>query len=207
MGITENNYFLPYFITEDIYIDNTELIEIKSQPINNEPIVAPIIEAKPQQANIEPPKVIKSPLPPTPFQPIIQKTQIITEPKINQPEKIFLKAIVMVGYQGAIPKEVSDSINKTLLAVPLNLSDFEIINALDPNAKPIDQLDYKYLLLMGGNGKSIEWLKSYTGTRNRYDIAKHNNRIILFAEAMDIYLKDREIGKKFWLKVKEMFTL
>ena len=113
----------------------------------------------------------------------------------------------MVGYQGyeVVPPQVKESLLKIFEALKINFDEIEIINVLSPKSPKVEDFIFEYLILMGGNGKNLEFMKNYTGLRNRYDIINHGGVKIFFSEPMDVYFKDLELKKKFWGKLKELF--
>jgi hypothetical protein len=188
--------FLPHLIDEDIYlIDNVSVIVIeeplpKLETINlvkPEPVIVPKQEVK----EVAPPQATPSPISAPP------------------PLKTFKKVVILVGYPTGLPANVMDAITKIFTALQISLMDIEIVNVLDPSSKKVDDFTFSYLILMGGNGKNLAFLQSYTGTRNRYDLATHRGSKVFFSEAMDIYMKPEniELKKKFWTKLKEMFSI
>lgn len=195
--------FLPFLIDEDIYlIESAETTTAVSKP---EPAAVPKVEAKieipvvPTLPKTEAPKaVVETPAP----APVVNTpVQSVANQLINK------KVVIMVGYQSfpTVPPNVQEALEKIFAALNVDLKEVEIINVLATNPPKIENYNFEYLILMGGNGKNLAFMQNFTGTRNRYEIVKHANKTIFFAESMDIYFKDLELKKKFWGKLKEVF--
>ncbi|MFN0048028.1 MAG: hypothetical protein ACKVOU_02770 [Cytophagales bacterium] len=204
--------FLPFLLDEDIYLiessvsdssDKSETIEIskietKSPLIVNEPLPKVATQnseiAKPALPKVEPLVIKPSPTFETPSNTL--PNQLISK-----------KVIIMVGYQSflTVPPHVQEALEKIFEALKIEINELEIINVLATHPPKIEHYQFEYLILMGGNGKNLAFMQNYSGTRNRYDIAKHANKTIFFAESMDVYFKDIELKKKFWGKLKEVF--
>ncbi|MFN0048032.1 MAG: hypothetical protein ACKVOU_02790 [Cytophagales bacterium] len=204
--------FLPFLLDEDIYLIEssvpdssnkgetieTSKIETKSLLIVNEPlpkVATPSAEIpKPTLPKVEPLVAKPSPTFETPSNTL--PNQLISK-----------KVIIMVGYQSfpTVPPNVQEALEKIFAALKIELNELEIINVLATNSPTIENYNFEYLILMGGNGKNLGFMQNFSGARNRYDIAKHANKTIFFAESMDVYFKDVELKKKFWAKLKEVF--
>lgn len=204
--------FLPFLLDEDIYLiessvsdssDKSETIEFskvetKAPLIVNEPL------PKVATQSTETPLPILPKLEPMATKPIptFEKTTDSTPKQL-----ISKKVIIMVGYQSfaTVPPNVQEALEKIFDALKIELNELEIVNVLATHPPKIEHYQFDYLILMGGNGKNLAFMQNYSGTRNRYDIAKHANKTIFFAESMDVYFKDIELKKKFWGKLKEVF--
>ncbi len=196
--------FLPFLLDEDIYlIESAESTIADQKP---EPAAVPKVEAKAEIPVIPPlpkpeaPKaVVETPV----AAPLVN---VPVQPATNQ--LINKKVVIMVGYQSfpTVPPNVQEALEKIFAALNVDLKEVEIINVLAKNPPKIENYNFEYLILMGGNGKNLAFMQNFTGTRNRYEIVKHANKTIFFAESMDIYFKDLELKKKFWGKLKETFT-
>lgn len=230
---TESLHFLPYLIHEEIYriseqlavgvqtIGNTLPEKVTtSAPILAEPKiekVAVIEEPKAIAASSEPveTKPIQEQAPAIPIAPIVphQKESVVeskvieaSTPKVEG--KISKKIVVLVGYANGIPVEISTGYQKIFAALQLSDQELEIINVLDSPSKKLDQYSFSYLILMGGNGKNLEFLQNYNGQRSKYEIGTHQGAKIYFADAMDVYLKPEniELKKKYWAMLKQLLS-
>jgi len=202
--------FLPFLIDEDLYLIESVAV-FSAEPTPAEPKVE-AIKSAPPQAPISQPHIPVLPKIETPKQEIPVSKPIVSvhnpvEIKPVAVQLIAKKVIIMVGYQGiaTVPANVKEALEKIFSALGIDMLQVEIMNVLATNAPKIENYTFEYLILMGGNGKNIAFMQNYAGTRNRYDIAKHAGKTVFFAEAMDVYLKDVELKKKFWEKLKEVF--
>lgn len=197
-------YFLPYFIEEDIYLPELKKAEKALSTENTTHVPETITQQNAAQQ--ERPTAKLPPLPP------LLKTPVATVPVENRPvvatnTKTTKKVLILVGYQSVplVPPNVDEALRKIFSALNIAMEEVGIINVLSPQSPTFESFEFQYLILMGGNGKNLDFMKDYTGPRNRYDVIKHKSKTIFFAESMDTYFKDVELKKKFWNKLKEVF--
>jgi len=193
--------FLPFFLDEDIYLIESAFAVPTATEVT---IVShkPDLITKPVAAVILPNLASEAPIAGE-----IKSRVAIEVVETQTIQVISKKVIIMVGYQSvaSVPALVHEALSKIFTALSIELNEVEIVNVLAANAPKIEHYSFQYLILMGGNGKNLSFMQNYLGSRNRYDIAKHAGKSIFFAESMDIYLKDQELKKKFWMKLKLLF--
>jgi hypothetical protein len=210
--LEDNLVFLPFLLEEDIYlIESKEIVDSK-----DEPVIA--IKSYSQPSPLDLSKVTKL----ESIKPESPKVEVIEAEPVKSSQSQLLKTsvsplgnklidkkvIIMVGYQGipSVPSNVQEALNKIFEALKVDLSSVQIINVLASSAPKIEEFNFEYLILMGGNGKNLGFMQNFSGSRDRYQIVKHTGKTIMFAESMDVYFKDIELKKKFWNKLKEVFV-
>lgn len=213
----DNLSYLPYLLEDDIYLIKEPIqavmpaVNLEKLAVNaainpeilpeNEVIIPAVVNTLPVAKIVEVAKQVVA-LPSTEVQELIMQHIEIT--------KQFKKVVILVGYKDEIPKQVITDLIKIFAALNILAFDLEIINVLDANnPNKINEYTYSYLILMGGNGKNLQALQNYQGSRNVFDLAAHQGIKIYFAQAMDTYIKPEniELKKKFWLKLKELFEM
>lgn len=209
--------FLPHFLDDDIYLaepnvamDVSRILEqskqeqeTKSTPV--EVILPPIL-----------PKEIKI-ISTTIKESIVKEnTTIITQNIISQvsvmEEKVeiinikteTIKVIILVSYMQGIPSAIEDNMYKIFAALAIPKANIAIINVTVANPKLLATYSFEYLVLMGGKGKTLEFLQPYTGKRDVHEVGKIENATVIFAEKLDIYLQTGNEEKKrtFWNALK-----
>ncbi len=184
-------------------------IDSENQIPNNKKVIIPAIENSNEEKNeakeIEKPIKIENKIITKIDQPHIstkeQKTEAIL-PKIKS-----IKVIILVSYINGIPASIEENYFKIFGALGLSKTDIEIINVTAQNPELLQNYSFEYLILMGGKGKSLSNLQSYTGKRDFLEIGKVDNSKILFADKLDTYLQTGNEDQKraFWATLKKVF--
>ena len=223
---SNNSNFLSHLISEDIYlIDEIEVgtladksvqipIVEEVKVVEHEVTIVPEIKTEAKEAvkqdlklEVAAPQPVSNPI----TAPIIEPVPIAKEPVPTPPiaQKSFKKVIILVGYKEAIPPTIQEALTKIFMALKLPSSDIEIINVLDSKAPNINDFTFAYLILMGGNGRNLQFLQDYTAERDKLTIARHKGAKLFFADNMDTYVKigNEVLKRKFWDKLKELFEI
>jgi hypothetical protein len=115
-----------------------------------------------------------------------------------------IKLLVLTHYaQGAIPAQEQEDFTKLFNYFKLDPSDYKILNVLleDP-----EQYQPDYVMLMGGKGKNLSWLKHYSGTRNVHQSVKVGNTKVFFSNAFVGYKENLPEKKALVEGLKEFFS-
>lgn len=208
--------FLPHFLDDELILISTEIsLKVNSDPnevrmhtneisIQKEPIIESNLVVE-KAIEINPIVQINSV-----SDPIIEVKKVDVLEEIIQKESlietkiIIKKVIILVSYIQGVPDDVSVSLYKIFEALNCPKSDIELINVTVSNPNLLASYQFQYLVLMGGKGKTLNFLADYTGERNILEVGNIQNSKVIFADKLDLYLKPENVALKklFWNTLK-----